>query len=1278
VTTVPEPTRSPLVIHLFGPLEVQVNGHPLPRLRTRKEQWLLALLALRTVPLDRSWVAGALWPDSPESTALASLRKSLNELRRALGPEADRLHSPTPRTLALRLADADVDVLAFDAGVAAGDLAALSRAVSLYRGPLLEACGEEWVFQERSRREVAYLGALERLAAHARAEGDAAAAESYLRRAVAVDPLRESAHRALMQTMAAGGNYAAALLAYRELRLLLHREMNAEPDAQTTALFQQIRAEARRRAEAPPPVRASKPASSAAGGAPGGAPALLPEGTVTFLFTDLESSVKLWEQYPEAMRLALPRHDALVGHAVEAHGGQVFKTVGDAFYTAFSTPPDAVAAALEAQRALDTEPWPETGPLRMRVALHTGVAQLRGDDYFGAPLNRVARLLEAGHGGQVLLSSATQELVRDHLPDGVSLRDLGEHRLRDLARPERVYQLLHPDHPDTFPPLRGLDAGPHNLPVQPTPLIGREREVATLQQMLRRAEVRLVTLTGPGGTGKTRLALQVGADLLEEFGDGVFFVDLAPIRDPGLVASTVAQTLGVRETGGASLVESLKRYLREKQLLLVLDNFEQVLDAAPTVAELLGAARRLKVLVTSRAVLRVRGEQEFPVPPLALPDPRRLPPVEALSQYAAVELFIQRAVNARADFTVTNENAPAVAEICHRLDGLPLAIELAAARVRLLPPQAMLARLESRLKLLTGGARDLPARQQTLRNTIAWSYDLLGEAEKRLFGRLSMFVGGCTLEAAEAVGNIEGELQIPVLDGVASLLDQSLLWQIESEIRTAGGGEARFVMLETIREFGLERLEERGEAEAVRRQHARYFLRLAEEAARGNRGPALRESLDRVEAEHDNLRAALMWSHQEPTGGDTEQRLVAALGLFWDHRGYWREKEQWLEGALARGRPGVQCPPSGEDDREPLATWGQLLLAADRYEESIAIWRQLGDTRWLARALASWGNHRSVAACEEAVSLFRELGDRWDLVTALYFLGNAALAEGHYPQARSHYEESLALARELGGQEWLAWPLSGLGDLARELGEYEAARSYYEETIALRREYGDAWLPHFLNGLGEVASAQGNLAEAGQAFEESLAIGRDRGLPEILIGALVGLGRVAWHRGEWELARTRGEEGLMIAEEMAERQGMARALLLLGRVAQAEGDSNTAHSRLRRSLRLCHELGERRELAERLEALAAVARAQGQLVRAARLLGAAAALRDTHGPPVPPIDQADREHQVAALRAAMGEETFATAWAAGGALSLHEAVALALEDDISLESSVNTERPADD
>ncbi len=493
----------------------------------------------------------------------------------------------------------------------------------------------------------------------------------------------------------------------------------------------------------------------------------LPTGTVTFLFTDIEGSTQLWEQHPTAMQAALAQHDAILRQAIEANGGYVFKTVGDAFCAAFPTAPEALNAALETQRALNktsevletSEVW----PLRVRVGLHTGAAEERDHDYFGPTLNRVARMFSAGHGGQTILSLATYELVRDHLPSGAALRDLGEHRLKDLTRPEHIFQLLAPDLPADFPPLKTLDAWPNNLPVQLTSFVGREKEMAEIKQQLAplvpsgrggggEGRVRLLTLTGPGGTGKTRLSLQTAADLLDAFANGVWLVELAPLADPALVPQTVATALGVREQQGRPVQATLTDYLREKKLLLILDNCEHLVEACASLADaLLHACPGLKILASSREALGIAGEAPYRVPSLAIPDPRHLPPLETLTQYEAVRLFIERATTALPAFTVTNDNAPALAQICHRLDGIPLALELAAARVKLLRVEQIAARLDDRFRLLTGGSRTALPRQQTLRALIDWSYDLLSEPERALLQRLAVFAGGWTLEAAEAV-----------------------------------------------------------------------------------------------------------------------------------------------------------------------------------------------------------------------------------------------------------------------------------------------------------------------------------------------------------------------------------------------------------------------------------------------------------------------------------------------------------------------------------------------
>lgn len=478
----------------------------------------------------------------------------------------------------------------------------------------------------------------------------------------------------------------------------------------------------------------------------------LPTGTVTFLFTDIEGSTTHWDRYEDAMRPALRRHDAILREALATHNGFNFKNIGDAFCAVFATAPDALQAALQAQRILTAEPWQGVGPngIRVRMALHTGAAEMRDNDYFGPPLNRVARLLSIGHGGQVLLSQPVFELVRDHLPVGAELRDMELHRLKDLGRPEHVYQLLTSDLPSDFPALKSLEYWPNNLPQQTTSFIGREKEVGEIKSLL--GKTRLLTLTGAGGAGKTRLGLQVAADLLESEENGVFLAEFAPLSDPTLVGQTVAQALDVREEANRPITQTLTDFLKPKKLLLLFDNCEHVLNDAARLADaLLRACPGVRILASSREGLNILGEMTYRVPSLSLPDPKKPQTVESLTQYEAVRLFIERAQAAQPSFAVTNQNAPAVAQLCHRLDGIPFAIELAAARVRALSVEQISARLDDRFRLLTGGSRTALPRQQTLRAMIDWSYDLLSDDEKTLLRRLSVFAGGWTLEAAEAV-----------------------------------------------------------------------------------------------------------------------------------------------------------------------------------------------------------------------------------------------------------------------------------------------------------------------------------------------------------------------------------------------------------------------------------------------------------------------------------------------------------------------------------------------
>jgi predicted ATPase/class 3 adenylate cyclase/Tfp pilus assembly protein PilF len=823
-----------------------------------------------------------------------------------------------------------------------------------------------------------------------------------------------------------------------------------------------------------------------------------PTGTVTFLFTDIEGSTKLWEDDAPAMQAALVRHDEILKGALEERDGYVFKTVGDAFCCAFPTAPEALDAAIETQRRLLSEAWKESGPIRVRMALHTGAAEEREGDYFGPPLNRVARLLSAAHGGQVLLSAAAQEIARDQLPAGAALMDLGERRLKDLFRPERVFQLLAAGLPSEFPPLRTLEAYRNNLPLQPTPLIGREKEVAHVCNLLRGDETRLLTLTGPGGTGKTRLALQAAADLLDDFSDGTFFVPLATLTEAELFSSAVAETLGVRETGEQPLDETLKDYLSERRLLLVLDNFEQVLEAAPTITELLAEAPGLKVLATSRAPLGLYGEHEFPVPPLTMPDLKHPPPLESLTQYEAVELFVERAQAVKPEFEVTNESAPAVAEICVRLDGLPLAIELAAARIKMLPPKAMLQRLTSRLKLLTGGARDLPERQRTLRATIEWSFALLDQGEQVLFARLAVFSGGRTLEAIEAICDAEGDLPVDVFEGVSSLLDKSLLRQEEGP-----GGEPRFVMLETVHEFAREKLQESAEAGEIKRTHTEYFLTLAEEAYPELKGANQLQWLERLEVEHDNMRAALSWAseHKEV---EVALRLGDALWLFWSTRGYQSEGRRWLQEALA-----IDGSVLPEVRAMALAGIGRLAFEQGDYD-------------------------RAQEACEEGLGLLaneaRESSEA--KLWLLERLGWVAWAREEYEQAKQLFEESLAPSRKMKDTWWLATSLLGLALVTHSLGDYERATELYEQSMDLFREQGDKRrLSTCLNNLAMMVYSQGDLGRAAKLTLESVALVRELGARGDVSIGLCNLGWIALLREDIGRAADIYKESLSLSWE---------------------------------------------------------------------------------------------------------------------------------------------------
>jgi predicted ATPase/DNA-binding SARP family transcriptional activator len=1052
-----------MLLQLFGTFAVQVDGQPLPPLRSRRGHWLLALLALqRRRDMDRASLAGLLWPDSTHAQALYNLRRALAELRDVLGSEAPRLSSPHPHTLALDLAGAQVDVVAFEAAVVRGDEASLESAVELYRGPLLEECTEAWIVPERGPREAAYLEALETLAGHAMARLDPAAAIRRLRRAVAVDPFRETAQQALLKALMAGEDTIGALLAYRAFRLMLHQELGAEPSPETKALFHQLRAQARRR--------------------PGSGPAASNGGTA------------------------------------------------------------------------------------------------------GGP----------GRGAE-----------------------------------------------RRAPEARAGFSTPYRLPRPINRFVGRETELHAVEARLE--DARLVTLTGPGGVGKTRLAIQVADAIADDHRDGVWFVDLARLSEPALVPQAVASVLAVQEQPGRPLPETLAEFLRSKQLLLVLDNCEHLLSACAELVEaLLSGSPELRVLATSRQPLGLAGEVARQVPGLSVPPPASEtggPTPQALMQFEAVRLFVERAMEGTAAFSFTERSARSVGEICRRLDGTPLAIELAAARLKALSAEEIAARLDDRFHLLTAGSRTAPPRHQTLRATMDWSYELLSPPERLLLQRLSVFAGSFSLKAVEGIcadlgsGSGTESIQNPkskiqnaqVLDMLTQLVDQSLVVVERADDRrptTAASDEppvflmgryhplrehppvscqigTRYRLLETVRQYARERLRagapstgsgERA-AESVGRRHQEFYLRLAEEAAPHLAGLDQPAWLERLDSELDNLRAALDWAlEREP---EQSLRLTAALARFWEERGYREEGRQRLVAALERAGPG----------------------------------------------------RRSLAGA-----------------TALAHLGQLAFLRDDYPTARALYEESLAVQRELGGTEAIASALWGLGYVAQRQKEYAEACDLHEKSLAVRRARGDWYgIAQSLIGLGDALCEQGEAPSAGACYyEEALAIRRGLGDRAGVADALAQLANVAWRQGDPAQARRHREESLALWRAIGSRTGVIHSLGALGHLARGQGEYEEARAFYAKSLILRRELGDSFTLLQALEDFAELAALERQWARMTRLLGAAEALREKIDVPLRPPEGTEYDRLLSDARGALGENAVAAAWEAGQAMSLQQAIAFAL------------------
>ena len=1045
---------------VLGPMEVR-RGDQALGLGGAKQRALLAILLIEAnhvVGIER--LARLLWRDEPPPTSDHIIEVYVSQLRRALEPAGAPYHVLVrkPSGYMLQVAPDAVDAAEFQALVEAAKSAApeqaeaqLTRALNMWRGPALaDFAGEPFAVSEAARLNELRLHAREErieaelaLGRHGQLIGD-------LQGLVEEHPLRERLCGQLMLALYRSGRQAEASDLYQRTRHRLVDELGMEPGPDLQLLLRRI----------------LQQDAGLAAGPSGGSTPILPSGTVTFLLTDVEGSTRRWDRHPAAMRRAMEVHDAVVGRLLITHGGMQVESgrEGDSILATFTRASDAVACGAAIQREFAAQAWPEGADLHIRVALNSGEAELRSGHYYGPAVYRCARLLATGHGDQVLLTLATRDLVIDAMPEGVGLRELGSHGLRNLERPEVVFQVIAPGLRAEFPPLKSMGPRRHNLPVSPNGFVGRTSELAEIKDRL--AANRMLTLTGAGGTGKTRLALQVAADLLEGFKDGVWLVELASLSQPELVPQAAAEALGVREEAGRPIGKTLSGWLRDKNLLLLLDNCEHLVPAVVSLADqLLRDCPEVRLLATSRAALRVNGEAITRVGPLSESD--------------AVVLFADRSSAVQPSFRLTEDNSGAVAQICRRVEGIPLAIELAAGRARMMTPAEILARLQDSFDLLAGGSRSADARHETLKAAMDWSYWLLNEEEQRLFRRLTVFAGGFSLEAAEAVCPNGGLDRDAVMHLLGRLVEQSLVI-----VNTAGQGQARtrYRLLEALREYGRTKLEESLEGDVVRRRHAAHFVALAEAAA-----PKLDERdrlgwLERLDLDRENLRA--VFERSAGTEADTHLRLAVALTGFWDARGGYSEGRARLSSALSRGG-------------QPSRVRAEAMRCA-----SFMAWAQ-GD---FAAAMS---------LCEKSLKLCRRIRDRRGEGMGLQQLGQIAFQQDDFPRARSLLDSALEIAAEVQDEHLASLCRFRLGMIALQDGDLEASSQLLQASLESGRRSGyEEMVVMSLLALGHLAVREGRFDEAGAFLAEGLIIWRDRGGPRQIASLIEAFAVLAAAQGD--------------------------------------------------------------------------------------------------------------------------------------------------------------------
>jgi predicted ATPase/DNA-binding SARP family transcriptional activator/class 3 adenylate cyclase/uncharacterized protein HemY len=1209
-------------ISLLGSLKAErgdhaAGPHVITRFKTQKVASLLAYLAYHLRQAHpREVLIEMLWPDSDAPTLRNSLSVALSTLRNQFEPpgvpqgtvlRADRF------SVGLNPAAVTTDVAQFERAVKAAGKADssvervqyLMEAVELYQGPLLPGFYDEWIRSEQERFAGLFFDVADALIAYQEQVGDSTAALSHARHTVAIDPLREEGQRNLIRLLSAVGQPGAALRQYKEYERLLEAETGEEPSPALRALFRQIEKATGLSVPVlvPPPAAPRSPVSSLSPPAAASVPAA---ATVTFLMTDIKGGTRLSQRMPEHYGIARERHHLLLHAAFSRHGGQEVRETGEGFVVAFPTVRSALACAAAAQQALAEQDWPQgSGSLQVRMALHTGDVEPAGEEtqqYPGTVFHYATRMLSAAHGGQVLVSEATAALAPGGGGEsGIRLVALGVFRLGNTSDARRLFQAEYPGMPRTdFGPLAAEAGHRANLPLRFNRFFGREQEIEQLRHMLLLSDVRLVTLTGPGGNGKTRLALEVADRIVEAFAGAVYFVPLAALSDSALIAGAILDSLSAPRTPQTDLLEQAVEALSRKRTLLVLDNLEHLIarDGTELVHTLLTRVPSLTLLVTSRQLLGLSAERAFALPPLPVPGGEEGP--ERLSVFDSVQLFIDRAQQVIPYFQVSNANAAAVAALVTGLEGIPLAIELAAARIQVLTPSQMLAQLGNRFDFLATRRRDAPERQRTLRGTLEWSYQLLSPEMRRFFARLSVFRGGWTVEAAEAV--CEEPL---ALDYLEQLRECSLV-QSDAAVAAADGADAadalRFRMLETLREYGQEQLTQTREMDPVRLRHLAYFLQSGQEAVSLLTRSELVQGYTLLEQDYDNLSAALEFWLEAPffraeaTGEANKQeglRLASALQWFWQARGHWKEGRERMTAVLSHPR------------------------SQNRTQERAETLNGIGLLAW---------------------------------------------PQNDYTTARQYYEESLAIREEIGDRNGVAGSLNNLGTLAAEQGDFETAHSLFERSLAVNRELGNrVWEGNNLLNLGCLAVDQGDYQTAERYLEESLRLGRDIGHLFIVAGSLLALGGCAESQGEPAKAKPYFTEALDLWRTLGAKEGLSATLGHLGNLARREKDFATARSLLSECLSLCRDAGSQRIAAQGLEGLGHLAHDEAKAAEAVRHFGAADALREKTGTPQSAGDREDSARTLAALRAVLGDDGFAREWAAGRAMDWEQAAANALE-----------------